>query len=103
MYCIHPAGRFNERLVLSLASNPHCLIMDDELNVLPTSSLIRHIAPLPTAPDGKLLNDPSAAGQAELADLKDSLTDTQPAGSLVRTCVACLAGPAVLPVLCEAM
>jgi hypothetical protein len=34
-------------------------------------------------PDGKLLNDPSAAGQAELADLKDSLTDTQPAGALV--------------------
>jgi hypothetical protein len=33
---------------------------------------------------GVLLNDPSAAGQAELADLKDSLTDTQPAGSLVR-------------------
>ncbi|KAF6255647.1 GNAT acetyltransferase 2-domain-containing protein [Scenedesmus sp. NREL 46B-D3] len=79
-------ARFNERLVLSLASNPHCLIMDDELNVLPTSSLIRHIAPLPTAADGKLLNDPSAAGQAELADLKDSLTDTQPAGSLVSRC-----------------
>lgn len=37
-----PAGRFNERLVLSLASNPHCLIMDDELNVLPTSTLIRY-------------------------------------------------------------
>lgn len=35
------AGRFNERLVLSLASNPNCLLMDDELNVLPTSSLIR--------------------------------------------------------------
>jgi hypothetical protein len=34
-------------------------------------------------PGGKLLNDPSAAGQAVLADLKDSLTDTQPAGSLV--------------------
>ncbi|WIA39314.1 hypothetical protein OEZ86_005429 [Tetradesmus obliquus] len=79
-------GRFNERLVLSLASNPHCLIMDDELNVLPTSSLIRHIAPLPTGPDGKLLNDPSAAGQAELSDLKDSLTDTQPAGALVSRC-----------------
>lgn len=34
-------------------------------------------------PDGKLLDDPSAAGQAELADLKSSLTDTQPAGALV--------------------
>jgi hypothetical protein len=29
--------RFNERLVLSLASCPTCLLMDDELNVLPTS------------------------------------------------------------------
>jgi hypothetical protein len=28
-------------MVLSLASCPHCLLMDDELNVLPTSSLIR--------------------------------------------------------------
>jgi N-acetyltransferase 10 len=34
-------GRFNERLVLSLASNPACLLLDDELNVLPTSSLAR--------------------------------------------------------------
>ena len=35
------AGRFNERLVLSLATNPACLLMDDELNVLPTSSHVR--------------------------------------------------------------
>ncbi len=34
-------GRFNERMVLSLASCGHCLLLDDELNVLPTSSLIR--------------------------------------------------------------
>jgi N-acetyltransferase 10 len=34
-------GRFNERMVLSLASCPTCLMMDDELNVLPTSSLIK--------------------------------------------------------------
>ena len=39
-------GRFNERLVLSLASCPHCLMMDDELNVLPTSSLIKYIEPV---------------------------------------------------------
>jgi hypothetical protein len=39
--CCRFPGRFNERLVLSLASCPHCLIMDDELNVLPTSTLIR--------------------------------------------------------------
>lgn len=39
--CVCVTGRFNERLVLSLASCPHCLLMDDELNVLPTSTLIR--------------------------------------------------------------
>ena len=35
---LHPPGRFNERLVLSLAANPHCVLMDDELNILPTST-----------------------------------------------------------------
>jgi hypothetical protein len=33
--------------------------------------------------NSKLLNGPSAAGLAELAYFKDSLTDTQPAGALV--------------------
>lgn len=31
-------GRFNERLVLSLASCQNCILMDDELNILPTST-----------------------------------------------------------------
>lgn len=35
------AGRFNERLVLSLACNPNCIMMDDELNILPSSTLVR--------------------------------------------------------------
>ena len=29
--------RFNERMVLSMATCPNCIMMDDELNVLPTS------------------------------------------------------------------
>lgn len=33
-------GRFNERLVLSLASCPNCILMDDELNILPTSTQV---------------------------------------------------------------
>lgn len=33
--------RFNERFILSLASNPNCILMDDELNILPTSSMVR--------------------------------------------------------------
>lgn len=35
------AGRFNERLVLSLASCRNCILMDDELNILPTSTHVR--------------------------------------------------------------
>ncbi|PNG99213.1 hypothetical protein TSOC_015014, partial [Tetrabaena socialis] len=79
-------GRFNERLVLSLAGCPHCLLLDDELNVLPTSSLIRFIEPLPTGPDGLPLEDPGRAAKEELAGLAGSLADTQPAGSLVARC-----------------
>ena len=60
------AGRFNERLVLSLAASPACLLMDDELNVLPTSGEGRALAPAS-----------AATGDAELAELVESLTDTQ--------------------------
>eukprot|EP00877_Chromochloris_zofingiensis_P001222 jgi/Chrzof1/110/Cz01g03250.t1 len=79
-------GRFNERMVLSLASCPNCLLMDDELNILPTSSLIRFIEPVPLNADGTPENDPSAVSRAELSELIDSLSDTQPAGSLVGKC-----------------
>ncbi|PHJ23840.1 atpase protein [Cystoisospora suis] len=38
--------RFNERFLLSLAKCQNCLIVDDELNVLPLNSFAQHIAPL---------------------------------------------------------
>jgi len=38
--------------VLSLASNPACILMDDELNILPTSSHVANIKPLPRDDDG---------------------------------------------------
>ncbi|KAL6747969.1 hypothetical protein V8C86DRAFT_3147387 [Haematococcus lacustris] len=79
-------GRFNERLVLSLANCPTCLMMDDELNVLPTSSLIRYIEPVALGQDGTPLDDPSRPAQQELKELTASLADTQPAGSLVAKC-----------------
>ena len=153
-------GRFNERLVLSLAGCASCLLLDDELNVLPTSSLIRCGAAAgfglrkfenaasggegtgflgrvwgsgiltawglggsarptpprrgapPTAPpppprpppppstirpvelddEGRPLGDPSAGARAELAGLRESLADTQPAGSLVRAGCVCVGG-----------
>ncbi|PRW57974.1 N-acetyltransferase 10 [Chlorella sorokiniana] len=80
-------GRFNERLVLSLASCPNCILMDDELNILPTSTHVKYIQPLPTNPDGSVAVElPQAAAAAELRELSDSLADTQPAGALVGKC-----------------
>jgi len=56
--------RFNERMVLSLASNPNCLLVDDELNILPTSSLSRHLEPLPADHEGA-----EAEAKKELAEV----------------------------------
>ena len=75
------AGRFNERLVLSLASNPACIIMDDELNILPTSSHVKDIVPLQRNEDGSpAVPPPRAAG--ELKELAASLQDTMVRQSL---------------------
>ncbi|KAL3153398.1 hypothetical protein ABBQ38_011736 [Trebouxia sp. C0009 RCD-2024] len=76
-------GRFNERMVLSLASNPSCLLLDDELNILPTSSHVSRIEPLPA--DADTLGA-SSAKDTELKGLTESLSDTLPAGPLVGKC-----------------
>ncbi|KAI5962216.1 NAT10 [Candida pseudojiufengensis] len=70
-------ARFNERFLLSLGSCENCLVVDDELNVLPISGG-KHVKPLPPKDEDEL--SPKAQ---ELKDLKESLTDVQPAGSLV--------------------
>ncbi|OQR83518.1 N-acetyltransferase 10 [Achlya hypogyna] len=70
-------ARFNERFILSLSNCDKCLVLDDELNVLPISKHARNIEALPPVED-ELTPD-----QRELADLKESLKDTQPVGSLV--------------------
>lgn len=41
------AGRFNERFLLSLVSCKACVVMDDELNILPISSHMKSITPVP--------------------------------------------------------
>ncbi|KAJ2385809.1 N-acetyltransferase 10, partial [Coemansia sp. RSA 2611] len=70
-------ARFNERFILSLADNRSCLVVDDELNVLPIS-LGKSVKPL--AP--KKTSEASPREQ-ELAELKAALADTQPIGGLV--------------------
>lgn len=70
-------ARFNERFLLSLGSCENCLVVDDELNVLPISGG-KHIKPLPPKDDDEL-----TPKQQELKLLKESLADVQPAGSLI--------------------
>ncbi|KAL5596538.1 hypothetical protein BROUX41_006764 [Berkeleyomyces rouxiae] len=70
-------ARFNERFLLSLGSC-QCLVIDDELNVLPISGA-KDVKALPP-PD---LDQPQTPAQKELAEIKESLQDTQPVGSLV--------------------
>lgn len=70
-------ARFNERFILSLGGCENCLVVDDELNVLPLSGG-KNVKALPPRDDDELT--PKAQ---ELKELKESLEDVQPAGSLV--------------------
>lgn len=75
-------GRFNERFILSLASCKHCVVIDDQLNILPISSHMANIKPVPP----KTQEDGLSPREQELKDLKESLQDTQPVGVLVDCC-----------------
>ena len=71
-------ARFNERFILSLGKNDSCLVLDDEMNVLPISGG-KNVRALPdAAPDEK-----KTPSQIELENLKEELQDTQPTGALV--------------------
>jgi N-acetyltransferase 10 len=71
-------ARFNERFILSLGACDSCLVIDDEFNVLPISGG-KGVKLLPP-PD---VDQPKSEAQKELEDMKESLQDTQPVGSLV--------------------
>ncbi|KAI0754721.1 DUF699-domain-containing protein [Daedaleopsis nitida] len=69
-------ARFNERFILSLGSCDDCLVLDDELNVLPISRG-KDIKPLEET-RGK------SKEESELKDLQENLADTKPIGELVK-------------------
>lgn len=71
-------ARFNERFILSLGSCNSCLVIDDELNVLPISGG-KGVKPLPP-PD---LDEPKTPAQIELDTIKEDNEDRQPVGSLI--------------------
>lgn len=72
-------ARFNERFILSLGSCESCLVVDDELNVLPISGG-KNVHALPP-PDPSA---PKTLRQLELEKIQDDLAEAQPVGSLVK-------------------
>ncbi|KAJ5893311.1 RNA cytidine acetyltransferase [Penicillium taxi] len=72
-------ARFNERFILSLGSCDSCLVVDDELNVLPISGG-KNVKPLPPP---ETADDSNIGTKKELKEIKDNLADTQPIGPLV--------------------
>ena len=72
-------ARFNERFILSLGNCESCLVVDDELNVLPISGG-KSVQPLPLPVTEA---DRARPEQKELKEIKDSMADSQPVGSLI--------------------
>ncbi|THV00462.1 DUF699-domain-containing protein [Dendrothele bispora CBS 962.96] len=70
-------ARFNERFILSLGGCKDCLVLDDELNVLPISKG-KDITPY--EPDASSSLSPD---EIKLKELKSSLEDIKPAGPLI--------------------
>ncbi|KAJ1675628.1 N-acetyltransferase 10, partial [Spiromyces aspiralis] len=70
-------ARFNERFILSLVDCKDCLVIDDELNVLPVSAG-KSVKPLP-----ENMSNETKRRQNELKELQGSLNDTEIVGSLV--------------------
>lgn len=84
-------GRFNERFLLSLGSCRACIVMDDELNILPISSHMRAITAAPVRDGSEGLSE----AERNLADLKEQLKDDFPVGYLIRKCFTVDQGIAV--------
>jgi len=75
-------GRFNERFILSLSSCSNCLVIDDQLRILPISANAQNI----TAVIPKSKEELMTKEEIELKEVKDSLQDTQPVGSIINQC-----------------
>ena len=70
-----------ERFILTFGSCPDCLVLDDEFSVLPISRE-KNIIPIEPPPQKKREKERST--DTQLKDLNDSLSDTKPAGDLVK-------------------
>ena len=70
------ANRFNERFILSLANNKRCMVLDEDLNILPLSSHIKHVNEVAAKVDDS----------QDLKDIVEKFQDSQPTGSLLKLC-----------------
>lgn len=86
--------RFNERFILSLSSCKSCVVMDDQLNILPISSHISNLEPVPAK-----LKTQVTPQQQELSDLQQAMADSKPIGQLLRQCKTADQGKALLRLL----
>ena len=78
--------RFNERFILSLSTCKNCIVMDDELNVLPISSHINNIKAIEKEIDFSKENVFLTERESELKALQTSLKNKGPIGHLVEMC-----------------
>ncbi|XP_076899312.1 RNA cytidine acetyltransferase 1-like [Bidens hawaiensis] len=88
-------GRFNERFLLSLASCGSCMVIDDELNILPISSHMKSITPVQVQEDSEGLLE----AERDLKALKEQLKDDFPVGPLINKCCTSDQGKAVITCL----
>lgn len=70
---------FVNRFLLSLSCNPRCLVVDDQLTVLPISSHALNVVPV-------VKQNLDTKSSQELEELKESLRDTQPVSALINCC-----------------
>jgi len=75
--------RFNERFMLSLANCRNCLVMDDELNILPLSKQALKSLSLEQTDTYKVDDNENIQDKSELEELKQSLADTPNVGCLI--------------------
>eukprot|EP01031_Cornospumella_fuschlensis_P040314 gene40314-49125_t len=75
--------RFNERFILSLSDCTSCLVLDDELNILPISSHVQYIPKHESDMLGKSEEGRDISEDPALTDLKRSVSAIPHVGQLV--------------------
>jgi N-acetyltransferase 10 len=74
-------GRFCERFILSLGDCQTCVAMNDQLEVLPISSHIVQLEPVPPSTKHEL-----SESEEELVALKSKMADHKIIGQMIKLC-----------------